>query len=123
MQVNGEGIYATRPWITFGEGPTKVSTGHHTEHENVQATAADIRFTTKDGALFAISLGWPDDGVFKIESLANGNPHESRAVASVEFVSGPAQVDWAQTDEALVIETGGDPPCEAAYVFRIRFAE
>ncbi len=27
MKVNGEAIYATRPWITYGEGPTKEPEG------------------------------------------------------------------------------------------------
>lgn len=123
LRLNGEAIYGTRPWKVYGEGPTQVSTGHHTEHENVDSVAADIRFTTKGDALYAISLGWPEDGVFKIESLAEGNPHDSRSIASVEFLSGESDIKWQQTDAALVIQTDGKRPCDAAYAFRIKFSD
>ena len=52
LDVNGEAIYATRPWKKFGEG--------------------SIRFTTKGDTLFAISLGWPTNGI-SIASLATTN--------------------------------------------------
>jgi len=45
------------PWKTFGEGPTKASSGHF--KENTAYTPQDIRFTAKDGALYAITLGTP----------------------------------------------------------------
>ena len=28
LAVNGEAVYGTRPWKVFGEGPSRVSTGH-----------------------------------------------------------------------------------------------
>ena len=33
-------------------------------------SAKDIRFTTKGKTLYAIALGWPDDGKMVIKSLA-----------------------------------------------------
>ncbi|VGO12946.1 hypothetical protein PDESU_01500 [Pontiella desulfatans] len=121
LEVNGEALFDTRPWKIYGEGPTKVSKGHHSEKHNKEAGAEDIRFTTKDGMLYATALGWPDDGRFSIESLAIGNPHEPRKVASVEFISGSNSVKWKQDREALHISVPGAKPCEAAYVFRIGF--
>ena len=54
MAVNSEGIYATRPWKIYGEGPsTKVvikTNGKEfdpNEGKKPDLTAADIRFTTK----------------------------------------------------------------------------
>lgn len=123
LRVNGEAIYDTRPWKVFGEGPTEVDTGHHTEYDDVDSVAEDIRFTTKEGALYAIALAWPEGGVFRVRSLATGNPHDERPIASVELLSGPNRIAWRQTDEALVVEAHGDPPGQAAYAFRIRFAD
>jgi alpha-L-fucosidase len=62
--VNGEAIYGTRPWLVFGEGPTQVKGGAF--KEDFTYTAQDIRFTTKGKTLYAIALGWPDDGKFVI---------------------------------------------------------
>ncbi|MEM8945289.1 MAG: alpha-L-fucosidase [Planctomycetota bacterium] len=130
LQRNGEAIYGTRPWKTYGEGPAKFAEGktkfknkHHTEYSDVESEAADIRFTAKGDLLYAISLGWPENGIFKIESLADGNVYESRPIASVEFISGSGKINWAQTEEALVIETNGKRPCDAAYAFRIRLID
>jgi len=66
--VNGKAIYGTRPWLVFGEGPVLAKGGAF--KENFQYTARDIRFTTKGKTLYAIALGWPDDGKVVIQSLA-----------------------------------------------------
>jgi alpha-L-fucosidase len=54
MAVNSEGIYATRPWMIYGEGPsTKVVIPKNgkefdpNEGKKPDLTADDIRFTTK----------------------------------------------------------------------------
>ncbi len=66
IKVNGEAIYGTRPWKTFGEVPTKTEGGAF--KENAGCTARDIRFATRDGALYAITLGEPK-GQVRIASL------------------------------------------------------
>lgn len=78
IAVNGEAIYATRPWRVFGEGPTKLVEGMMNEGRAKPFEASDIRFTTKAGALYALPMAWPD-GPLKIESLANA-PGEVRRV-------------------------------------------
>ena len=123
LALNGEAIYETRPWKIFGEGPTKVSAGNHSEHENVENVAEDIRFTQKNGVLYATALAWPKDGVFRIKSLAKENPLESRKIKSVFFTSSGRPAQWKQTPDALQIKVIEKQPCEAAYVFRIRFQD
>ena len=46
MRLNGEGIYGTRPWRTFGEGPTETPRGRDADNP-IPYTAEDLRFTTK----------------------------------------------------------------------------
>ena len=60
LSVNGEAIYETRPWFTYGEGPTGMERGGHFVG-STEYTDDDIRYTrSKDGqALYAIALGWP----------------------------------------------------------------
>ncbi|RTE54033.1 alpha-L-fucosidase [Arenibacter aquaticus] len=121
LQLNGEAIYDTRPWKIFGEGPTQVSTGHHSEKNNKQSGAEDIRFTTRDGKLYATALAWPDNGVILIKSLAKNNALEARKIKMVEMISGDNTIDWKQTEKGLRLKIEGDKPCEAAYSFRIAF--
>ena len=83
LQINGEAIYGTRHWKTFGEGNTIVGEGHMREHEDKPFNAQDIRFTAKDGALYAICLGWPGEHAV-IKSLA-------RALCSLPSRSSPSE--------------------------------
>src|SRR5208337_5303271 len=69
IAVNGEAIYGTRPWKVFGEGAGKLQGGMFNEG-NLHYTSQDIRFTTKGEVLYAITLGWPEDGKLCIHSLA-----------------------------------------------------
>ena len=48
LHTFGAGVYATRPWVTFGEGPTTVVPGDY--HEWPLFTASDFRYTrARDG--------------------------------------------------------------------------
>ena len=68
--LNGEAIYETRPWRVFGEGPTRPPSGELNEASAAPFTGADIRFTQKDGRIYAILLDWPE-GETRIASLAD----------------------------------------------------
>ena len=62
LQVNGEAIYATRPWLIHGEGPTHMEqSGGFSENKDREYTARDIRYTqSKDGkTLYALALDRP----------------------------------------------------------------
>lgn len=60
MYLNGEAIYGTRPWLVYGEGPTRSGGGGFSEGHDQAFSARDIRFTTKGDALYALTLGWGD---------------------------------------------------------------
>ena len=71
MARNGEAaIYGSRPWRAYGEGPTQVSAGHMNEGKSGAFTAQDVRFTVKNGTLFAALLRWPE-GPVMLSSLAS----------------------------------------------------
>ncbi len=121
LKVNGEAIYDTRPWKIYGEGPTQVSKGHHSEKKNKISTSQDVRFTQKNNVLYATVLDWPDNNVFTIKTLSKGSTIENKAIKAVEFISGKHKINWSQTSEGLVIKTKGKRLSEAAYVFKIEF--
>ena len=118
MKVNGDAIYGTRPWKIFGEGPTKAASGHF--QENAAYTPADIRFTTKGGKLYAITLGEPS-GELRIASLGKKSVHESRAVKSVTLLGSTAVLKWKQQDDGLVIALPASLPTSIASSFKIGF--
>ena len=65
LDVNGEAIFNTRPWVMFGFGNAKAEAGRHGgQSATVKYTASDIRFTrSKDSkVLYMIFLGKPASG-------------------------------------------------------------
>jgi alpha-L-fucosidase len=95
LKVNGDAIYATRPWKIYGEGPsTKAAEkGQFDGQKDVSDkpfTAEDIRFTqSKDGkTLYAIVLEIPKDGQVTIKSLAANSQYWPGKIGSVRPVGG-----------------------------------
>jgi len=85
LKVNGEAIYNTRPWIVYGEGPTKTSSGAFSEERDAAGyTGSDIRFTqSKDGKiLYVIALGKPEKN-FLVRSV---QVDEARSDAQVTLL-------------------------------------
>lgn len=68
--TNGEAIFDTRPWRRYGEGPTKLD---RDEAKRAPFTAADLRFTTKGDALYALAMEWPADGRITLTALSDAS--------------------------------------------------
>jgi alpha-L-fucosidase len=117
LQVNGEAIYATRPWHVFGEGPTEVPEGAFTDTERAPFTAADFRFTQKDGAVYAICLAEPQ-GEVRIRALAEGAGFAD--VGEVRLLGYAGEPAWRRDAEGLHIEVPTQLPSRYACTFRIR---
>ncbi len=110
LSVNGEAIYATRPWKIYGEGPTKVVGGSFKDTATSGYTAEDIRFTAKGDTLYAIALASPEDGKLRIKSLAAGSELTKREIKTVQMLGSKAQVKWTRTDDGLVVELPNEKP-------------
>jgi alpha-L-fucosidase len=96
--IHGEAIYGTRPWLVYGEGTVRTKGGHF--HEDFKYTAKDIRFTTKGGVLYAIALGWPEDGKLVVKSLANTGENK---INQVSLLGSKAKLSWTQTSQGLLV--------------------
>jgi alpha-L-fucosidase len=118
LDVNGEAIYGSRPWLLYGEGPTKVtSSALNTDRQ--EFTAADVRYTTHNGKLYAIDLGWPAGGELRLQTLFRGNPYLLGPVCKVDLLGGNGPLTWAQREDGLHIQLPATKPDEPAFVFRI----
>ena len=119
LAVNGEAIYGTRPWRTYGEGPTRILEGAFTDASRAEFTSEDIRFTTRGDALYAIGLAWPIAGSLRVESLPAGHGGEVEAITLLGH-DGP--IAWSQEATGLLITLPNIRPCEHAYTLKIVFA-
>jgi alpha-L-fucosidase len=120
LDVNGEAIYDTTFWSTFGEGPTTVSTGHVSEARDKPFTAEDIRFTTKDGVVYATILAWPETRSVTIRSLAEGSPHWPGKIEMVELLGSSEPIEHERTADGLRVSLPEKKPCDFAYVLKLR---
>jgi len=113
MDVNSEGIYETRPWKIFGEGPVAEASNPiryqgFNEGRHRPYTVNDIRFVTKGDVLYAHVMAWPEDGKVIIRSLSEGNPLIQSEISSVEMIGTNAPVNFERTVEGLVVELPND---------------
>ena len=118
MHVNSEAIYGTRPWLIYGEGSTKVVEGAF--KEDTAYMASDIRFTTKNGALYAITLGVPH-GEVNIVSLGTAAGVDQRKIKKVSLLGSDAPLSWDQSVDSLHIVLPLEVPSEFASSFKIEY--
>jgi len=128
MELNKEGIYGTRPWKVYGEGPgitTAQEKGHFDGLKDVPKRpfeAADFRFTTsKDGTvLYAFEMA-PPTGEVRITSLAQDRKLADKPVKAVELLGSTEKLTWKQDTDALVIQQPTKIPNPAALAYKIQF--
>ncbi|MER7243346.1 alpha-L-fucosidase [Kribbella sp. NPDC000426] len=107
MRVCGEGIYGTRPFRVFGEGPSTVVIKGFTE-DRVSWTSTDYRFTRRDNTLYAFQLAWPADRRAVIRTLAD---HET---ATTVRLLGHGPIPFEQAHGILVAHLPTTPPLPTA---------
>ncbi|MFP5079527.1 alpha-L-fucosidase [Pedobacter sp. JCM 36344] len=107
IDVNGEGIYGSRPWKIYGEGPSTIKANQKKGHfgglsDESKFTATDIRFTTKGKQLYAFLLDVPSKSI-KITSLGKAAKITNQKIKSVSILGLKQVVKWKQENDALVI--------------------
>lgn len=116
IEVNSEGIYDSSAWDVWGEGSVLMSAGNlGPEKARTPCTAKDIRFTTKDGAVYAYLMAWPTDGKVIIHSL--GTP--SGPISDVRLLGVEGKHPWKQTADGLAITLPSAPPGKFAFTFKV----
>jgi alpha-L-fucosidase len=98
MGLHGDGmIHGSRPWRTYGEGPTTLASGMMGEDKAGAFGPQDVRYTVKGGALYAAIMAWPDRPV-RLTSLglAQGRVESARLM-------GGGVLPFAQSDGGLTL--------------------
>lgn len=129
LKSNGEGIYGSRAWSYYGEGPSVPSEapgdwkGGSTANAgprlgrrpSIPITEAEFRFTTTNGKLYAFGLKYPAAEA-RIRSL-------SSTAAKVERVTllgpTPKPLKFRQTSEALIVTMPPSAKSTQPYTLRI----
>ena len=124
LKVNGEAIYGTTPWKSFGEGPTQVTAGAFHDTDTKPYTSDDFRFTAKGNAVYAIGMACPAKEGEKankavIHSLGWAHEGAAIAVGQVELLGSTEKPTWTQGANELTVSLPAGASCEYAYALRI----
>ena len=111
MAVNGEAIHGAKCWRLFAEGPTKAAEGQFQDKKEVPYTSQDYRFTANHGAIYAVCLKCPEDGVFTVKALPNQANHDlpvfQGIIHDVTILGYDGQLSWHQDADGLHVTAPG----------------
>ena len=107
LDVNGEGIFGTRPWKIYGEGVVKTAnTGSFRDNEKLQESLSekDIRYTQKGSTLYAFVLGFPSTDTICLKALGRKSPQmNGKRIKRVRLLGCNQKVVFKQAADALYI--------------------
>jgi alpha-L-fucosidase len=129
MAINGEGIFGSRPWKVYGDGPSvtdAVEAGRFGGAADVRSrpyTAEDVRFTIKGDFLYAYFLGWPAGGQLSIKALAARSGDRpallDREIAGVRLLGSTARITWTRDTTALRVTLPDTAPGADAFALKL----
>jgi alpha-L-fucosidase len=124
-KLYGEGIYATRPWKVYGEGPSTIKSNQKKGQyggltDTRKYESSDIRYTTKGNDLFAFCLNVPQ-GDIKMYLLGRQSKYLDRPISSITLLGSKEKLNWTQSDGDLSIKKPVNYPAWLVTGFKIEF--
>jgi alpha-L-fucosidase len=123
MEINKESIFGTRPWISFGEGPTADAAKPLSAqgfNEGTSYAATDIRYAKKDSFLYATALGWPTSGIVNLKNISLSSPYYPGKVKSIKLLGG-GNLAYTQSINNVAITLPTTKTSDIALVLKITF--
>ena len=124
MQINSEGIYGTRPWQIYGEGPStrvKIVSGNFNEDAQNDLGPSDVRFTVKGSTLYAFVMGWPEKEA-AVEALGLASAQAPGKILKVELLGSKGDVQWKQDDTALRVKMPPEKISDIGITLKVQLA-
>ncbi|WP_020528359.1 alpha-L-fucosidase [Flexithrix dorotheae] len=119
LKVNGEGIYGTRPWFFYGEGPTRSKLGDHTEYNQKSMSQKDIRFTTRENFIYVFVMDWPTEDII-VNSMASDIASLPDEIKHISLLGSDEKLSWEKSSNGLIIAAPKKSiESKYAYAFKI----
>lgn len=116
MDINSEGIYDSNAWGVWGEGSVVMpNSGLGEAQARTPYTGRDIRFTSKNGSVYAYLMAWPEDGKAIIRSLTD----KSGEITKVSLLGSKSKLEWKQIPDGLEVTLPARKPCQFAYCIKV----
>lgn len=131
LRVNGEAIYATRPFAVSGEGDTvmededyniervkqQMRDGIEMESGTYRLTGNDVRFTQTDEAVYVIGFGKPAGNTLRLHALRQGGALGE--IRGATLLGSTGKVICTRDESAMTLTLPDDQPFDEAYVIRL----
>jgi len=118
LAICGEGIYGTRPWRVYGEGPTALAASRamnevsgYNEGE-LPYTSSDVRYTALGPVVYATLMDRPSSGEVVLRSFTSPNE------VQVELL-GVGPVPSSRTPEGLRVQLPAESATSHAHMLRL----
>lgn len=124
LEMNGEAIYNTRPWVIAEEGPTQLAKdGHFNENWEAIYTEEDIRFTqSKDkNTLYITVLHRPAGKNITVKKLATIYDYLDREIENISLI-GTGDVKWKHNKKGLILEFPKGANGEWAFCYKVELS-
>lgn len=122
LKQNGEAIYGTRTWYTYGEGPTiEPEVGLHNRElfDALQYTTKDYRFTRKGNNIYVMSMGKLAAGsTIHVKAFAATQIPDGKKVKRVSMLGSDKTVDW-KVDKTGLTMSALEAPNEVSVVYKV----
>lgn len=120
----GEAIYGTRPWYTYGEGPTQQPEGNIKNRklfDQLKYTDKDFRFTTKGDCVYILTLSEPTPGsTLTIRSFAQSAMPQNKPIKKVSMLGSTTPIEWTVNEEGLNLNVPEDT-YHISTVYKVEF--
>jgi alpha-L-fucosidase len=112
MSVNHEAIFDTKPYRTFGEGPTAIVEGGFQDGNVKEFSSADFRFLAGKGCIYIIALRPDADGEYNVKSFAKKQGSFNSSIASITNPGKEEKLSFEHLEDGLHIKckAQGDKP-------------
>lgn len=117
LEKNGEGIYGTTFWKSFGEGSVNAEEGFFKDGNEKPFTEKDFRFTYKNGCIYAFQMN-PNGEDAEIHLLAKNDSHDF-IVNSVSLLSTGEELEFERTSDKMIVKANGKFNFEYPICFKI----
>ena len=116
LQKNGEAIYGSKPWHTYGEhsGEMIEEEGVHISRHSMRIHELEYRYTTKPGFIYVTAFQ-PAEGKAVLTAFRN---YDLGKIRSIELIGGD-QVDWEMDESGLVLSPEENNDFDLACVYKI----
>ena len=125
MDTNGEAIFSTRKWRTYGSGEANIIKVKYDKElvwwdfRTIQDK--ETRYTRKkdNSAVYAIVTGWKENETVTFKELGSNEKFATNGIKDIVMLGVDEKLKWERTNDGLVINYPSTKPGEHAYTFKI----